>query len=66
MRASGVRDVLVYCWEHQCSHHITISADRWPYHVRLSDIEPGFTCRRCGKRGAEIRPAFAQAHMGTG
>ena len=27
---SGVRDVLVYCRDHRCSHHIAISADRWP------------------------------------
>jgi hypothetical protein len=30
MRASGVRDMLVYCRDHRCSHHIAISADRWP------------------------------------
>ena len=30
MRASGVRDVLVYCRDHHCSHHIAISADLWP------------------------------------
>jgi GT2 family glycosyltransferase len=36
VRESGVRDVLVYyCRDHQCSHHIAISADRWPDHVRL-------------------------------
>jgi hypothetical protein len=28
MRASGVRDVLVYCRYHRCSHSATISADR--------------------------------------
>ena len=37
MRASGVRDVLIYCRDHRCSHHVEISADRWPDHVRLSD-----------------------------
>ena len=51
MRASGVRDVLVYCRDHRCSHHIAISADFWPDHVRLSDIEDRFVCRICGKRG---------------
>jgi hypothetical protein len=35
----------------------------WPDHVRLPDIEPSFTCSACGKRGAEVRPAFAQARM---
>lgn len=48
LRASGVRDVLVYCRDHRCSHHITISADQWPDHVRLSDIEPDFVCTACG------------------
>jgi hypothetical protein len=56
LRASGVHDVLVYCRDHRCTHHVTISADRWPDHVRLSDIEPDFVCtaaasaaRRCGR-----------------
>ena len=48
LRTSGVRDVLIYCRDHRCSHHITISADRWPNHVRLSDIEPDFVCTACG------------------
>ena len=42
MRASGVRDVLIYCRDHRCSHSTTISAEQWPDHVRLSDIEPDF------------------------
>jgi hypothetical protein len=66
LRTSGVRDVLIYCRDHRCSHHITISADRWPDHVRLSDIEPDFVCTGCGKRGAEVRPNFSRAGMGTG
>jgi hypothetical protein len=65
VRASCVRDVLVYyCRNHKCSHHITISADRWPDHVRLSDIEPDFVAppaanvaRRCGR--SFRRPAWA-------
>ena len=58
MRASGVRDVLIYCRDHRCSHHDEISADQWADHVRLSDIEPGFVCTACGKRGADVRPKF--------
>jgi hypothetical protein len=65
MRASGIRDVLVYCRDHHCSDHVRISADVWPDHVRLSDIEPDFVCTACGKRGAEVRPAFLQTRMGT-
>src|SRR6476646_4174881 len=66
MGTSGVRDVLVYCRDHRCSHHITISAERWPDHMRMSDSEPDVVCTACGKRGAEIRPKFSQARMGTG
>ena len=52
MRSSGVRGVLVYCSDYRCSHSITLSADRWSDDVRLSDLEPLFTCmwqarRRC-------------------
>jgi hypothetical protein len=56
MRASGVRGVLAYCSDYRCSHSIAMSADRWPDNVRLSDIEPRFTCQACGKRGADVRP----------
>jgi hypothetical protein len=30
----------------------------WADDVRLSDIEERFTCRVCGKRGADVRPDF--------
>ena len=58
MRASGVRGVLVYCADYKCSHSIELSADRWPDHARLSDIEPRFNCQACGIRGADVRPDF--------
>jgi hypothetical protein len=61
MRSSGVRRLLVYCSDYRCSHSIIISADRWAGDVRLSDIEPLFTCKACGKRGADVRPHFADA-----
>jgi len=48
MRASGARGVLIYYCDHRCSHHIRISADQWPDHTRLSDIEPRFVCQGCG------------------
>jgi hypothetical protein len=66
MRKSGVDRILIYCADHKCSHSIETSADRWPDDVRLSDIEDQFVCRACGKRGADVRPNFAPARMGTG
>jgi hypothetical protein len=58
MRASGVRGLLVYCSDFRCSRSTTISADRWPDPVRLSDLERLFVCKACGIRGADVRPNF--------
>jgi hypothetical protein len=66
VRASGVHEVLIYCRDHHCSHHVETNADGWADEVRLSDIEPNFTCTRYGKKGAEVRPKFSHARMGTG
>jgi len=65
MRSSGVRGLLIYCADYRCSHSTAISADRWPDDVRLSDLEPKFTCQACGHRGADVRPNFQPAKMGT-
>jgi hypothetical protein len=58
LRASGVRDVPVYCSDYKCSHHVKISGDAWGDEIRLSDIEGRFVCAACGRRGADVRPDF--------
>jgi hypothetical protein len=55
MRDAGVRGLLIYCSDYRCSHWTAISGDRWPDDVRLSDVEGGFVCLACGKRGSEVR-----------
>jgi hypothetical protein len=35
MRDMGVRGILVYCADYQCSHSIAISGDGWPDDLRL-------------------------------
>ena len=52
MRSSGVRDVLIYCRDHRCSHHVETNADGWADDVRLIEDD--------------VRPKFPQACMGTG
>jgi hypothetical protein len=60
MRQMGVRGVLIYCSDYNCSHSIEIAdAGRWPDQVRLSDIEQQFACKSCGSRGADVRPNFS-------
>jgi hypothetical protein len=58
MRAMGILGLLVYCSDYKCSHNVEISADQWPDQVRLSDLEPLFTCRACGIKGAKVRANF--------
>ena len=68
MRQMGVRGLIVYCSDHRCSHHVELApakVDRWPDHVRLSDLEPKFICMACGLRGANVLPHFLPAKMGT-
>ena len=43
---------------------VWFSADQWAENVRLSDIESQFVCTACGKRGADVRPDFAQSFNG--
>jgi hypothetical protein len=58
MRAGGVRGLLIYCSDYHCSHWTAITADQWADDLRLSDIEPRFTCQACGREGADVRPDF--------
>jgi hypothetical protein len=61
----GPTGILVYCADYRCSHSIEMSAEQWPDDMRLSEIEPRFVCKACGKRGADVRPHFAATRMGT-
>jgi hypothetical protein len=65
MRSPGVRGLLVYA-DYQRAHSGGISADRWPDHIRLSDLEPLFVCQACGRRGADIRPDWDLGHAAKG
>jgi hypothetical protein len=58
MRASGVRGLLIFCSDYRCSHSTTMSAEKWTDDIRLSDLEPLFTCQACCKKGADVRPNF--------
>ena len=44
--------------DYRCSHSIAMSGNQWADEVRLSDLEAGFVCSVCGKRGADVRPDF--------
>ena len=66
MRSNGgPRLLIVYCADFKCSHSVIITSELGPDHVRLSDLEPKFTCKACGRRGGDVRPLFEKAAMGT-
>ncbi|MCK1543969.1 hypothetical protein IVA98_13660 [Bradyrhizobium sp. 160] len=57
----GTRHLLVCCADYKCGHMVRLASaevDQWPDDLRLSDLEPKFTCRKCGRRGADVRPDF--------
>jgi hypothetical protein len=61
MRAAGIRGILVYCADYHCSHATAISADQWPDHARLSDLEPRFICKAWGKKALMSVPTLRAA-----
>jgi len=55
MRATSVRDVLIYCRDVSCSHHVETSADGWSDEVTIfcTPVCVGLSCfsaesRACG------------------
>ena len=59
MRDMDVRGLpTIYRSDYRCSDLITMSGDCWPDNMRLSELEPRFTCSACGKRCADVRPDF--------
>ena len=66
MRESGPTRLLVYCSDYRCTHNVTIDASQWGDSVRLSDLEPKFTCQACGKRGADVRPLYEVEKAASG
>ena len=61
MRTAGARGVLIYCSDYKCSHSTAISADQWPDHVRLSDLDRGLPAKSVA-RGA---PTSVWISIGT-
>jgi hypothetical protein len=59
MRELGASGVIVFCSDSRCAHSVKLSADCWPNHLRLSDIESLFVCEVCGNRGADVQPDFS-------
>jgi hypothetical protein len=53
--------VIVFCGDHRCAQSVVIDAEQRPDDARLSDLEPRFVCKVCGRRGADVRPLFEEA-----
>jgi hypothetical protein len=66
MRQTGATRIVDFCQDYQCSHNVQMDASQWPDELQLSDLEPRFTCRVCGKRGSIIGSVNPPAKMGAG
>ena len=65
LRASGVRDVLIYCRDHRCTYQVEDRCGWLADDVRLSDIEDRPVCQVCGQPGADVRTNFPPARVGA-
>ncbi|WMT78728.1 hypothetical protein [Bradyrhizobium sp. Ash2021] len=66
MRSSGPRRLLVYCGDYRFARSVVINSDQWSDDIRRSDLEPRFSYKAWRRRGADVRPFFEPAAMGTG
>ncbi len=66
LREMGVDEVLIYCADYRCGHHIEINADLWADHVRLSDIEPKFICTKLASAAPTSGRSSARPHRDRG
>jgi len=48
MRSTGLRNLLVYCGDFKCAHHVEIGAERWSDDVRLSDSSSSLARKKAG------------------
>ena len=62
LRASGVRQVLLYCRDHKCTHQVTVNADRCPL---MSGCRTSSQASSAAPAASAARPAFAHARMGA-
>jgi hypothetical protein len=65
MRASGAFRINVHCGDPKCDHSVTMYPALWLDRLKLSDLEQRFVCTVCGHGGADVRPLFEPARMGT-
>ncbi|MEH2569535.1 hypothetical protein [Bradyrhizobium sp. AZCC 2289] len=66
VRSSGPRRLLVYCGNYRLARSVVINSDQWSDDIRRSDLEPRFSYKAWRRRGADVRPLFEPAAMGTG
>ena len=64
MRESGVRDVLIFCRDHRCSHNVEVNADGWADDVAYPTSSRGLSAHTAANAVPNRR--FPQSKMGTG
>lgn len=55
---NGPTRLIVYCSDFKCSHSHIVDAAQWGDDVRLSDLEPKFTCKGLWPAGRRCQALF--------
>ena len=65
MRASGASRIIVHYGDYKCGHSVTMYPPYGPIPCGCPTWKSVFVCTVCGHRGADVRPLFEPARMGT-
>jgi hypothetical protein len=60
LRGHGVARLLVYCGSLNCNHKPVMDADQPSDDTAIRPLGDRLVCSRCGHRGADVRPDWAQ------
>ena len=60
VRASDVRDVLIYCCDHRCGHHVETNADGWARSVQSQIASCASEVERHGLPKSVPSPPFKE------
>jgi ribosomal protein L37E len=58
MRSLGLHSLDIICTA--CGHHTTFKVDEWPDELPMRAFGPHIECKKCGHRGASVRPDWTQ------
>jgi len=63
LKGHGVTHLLIFCGRPECRNESKVPIERFPDDTEILSIGPRMRCRRCGRKGADVRPDWIK-HCG--